>query len=130
MNDEIGPDLREISETIWFGLNMRQLISSVTGIVLAVMIWMLCRDRLGQQYTSWLCCAAVAPCACIGFVKVQGQPFERFALSLLKFAFLESKELPFRSNDINVTLLSKRCEKLKVEEGDADENAEDVRKVG
>ena len=130
MNDEIGPDLREISETIWFGLNMRQLISSVTGIVLAVMIWMLCRDRLGQQYTSWLCCAAVAPCACIGFVKVQGQPFERFALSWLKFAFLESKELPFRSNDINVTLLSKRCEKLIVEEGDADENAEDVRKVG
>ena len=130
MNDEIGPDLREISETIWFGLNMRQLISSVTGIVLAVMIWMLCRDRLGQQYTSWLCCAAVAPCACIGFVKVQGQPFERFALSWLKFAFLESKELPFRSNDINVTLLSKRCEKLTVEEGDADENAEDVRKVG
>lgn len=130
MNDEIGPDLREISETIWFGLNMRQLISSVTGIVLAVMIWMLCRDRLGQQYTSWLCCAAVAPCACIGFVKVQGQPFERFALSWLKFAFLESKELPFRSNDINVTLLSKRREKLKVEEGDADENAEDVRKAG
>ena len=114
MNDEIGPDLREISETIWFGLNMRQLISSVTGIVLAVMIWMLCRDRLGQQYTSWLCCAAVAPCACIGFVKVQGQPFE----------------LPFRSNDINVKLLSKRREKLKVEEGDADENAKDVRKVG
>lgn len=130
MNDEIGPDLREISETIWFGLNMRQLISSVVGIVLAVMIWMLCRDRLGQQYTSWLCCAAVAPCACIGFVKVQGQPFERFALSWLKFAFLESKELPFRSNDINVKLLSKRREKLKVEEGDADENAEDVRKVG
>lgn len=130
MNDEIGPDLREISETIWFGLNMRQLISSVVGIVLAVMIWMLCRDRLGQQYTSWLCCAAVAPCACIGFVKVQGQPFERFALSWLKFAFMESKELPFRSNDINVTLLSKRHEKLKVEEGDADENAEDVRKAG
>ena len=130
MNDEIGPDLREISETIWFGLNMRQLISSVTGIVLAVMIWMLCRDRMGQQYTSWLCCAAVAPCACIGFVKVQGQPFERFALSWLKFAFLESKELPFRSNDINVKLLSKRREKLKVEEGDANENAEDVRKAG
>lgn len=130
MNDEIGPDLREISETIWFGLNMRQLISSVTGIVLAVMIWMLCRDRLGQQYTSWLCCAAVAPCACIGFVKVQGQPFERFALSWLKFAFMESKELPFRSNDINITLLSKRREKLTVEEGDADENAKDVRKAG
>lgn len=130
MNDEIGPDLREISETIWFGLNMRQLISSVVGIVLAVMIWMLCRDRLGQQYTSWLCCATVAPCACIGFVKVQGQPFERFALSWAKFAFLESKKLPFRSNGINVTLLSKRREKLKVEEGDADENAEDVRKAG
>ncbi len=131
MNYEIGPDLREISETIWFGLNLRQLLSSVVGIVLSVLIWVLLRDRLGQQYTSWLCCAAVAPCACIGFVKVQGQPFERFALSWLKFAFLESKELPFKSNDINVKLLSARRDKVtKGKDGDADENAEDVREAG
>lgn len=126
MNYEIGPDLREISESIWFGLNLRQLLSSVIGIVLSVVIWMLCRDRLGQQYTSWLCCAVVTPCACIGFVKVQGQPFEQFALSWLKFMLLERKELPFQSNDVNVQLLSKRREKVKAEEGDADENAENV----
>lgn len=132
MNHKIGPDLREFSETVFFGLNMRQLISSLVGIALSVTIWLTLCDRLGQQYTSWLCCAAVAPCACIGFIKVQGQSFERFAVSWIKYRFLESHKLRYRSNDINALLLAKRLNTVVKERkgGDADENAESVRKAG
>ena len=113
MDRKITTDLREVSGTVYFGLNLRQLVSSAVGIVLSVLVWVSFCDTLGNQYTSWLCCAAVAPCACIGFVKIQGQPFERFALAWLRFQFLEGKELSWKSNDINVLLLSKKLNSIK-----------------
>ena len=40
MHTEIGQDIREYQETIFFGLNMRQFICSVLGIIAAVALWM------------------------------------------------------------------------------------------
>lgn len=113
MEGKITTDLREVSGTVYFGLNMRQLIWSAVAIVASIVVWLHCHDALGKDYTSWLCSSVVAPCVCIGFVKIQGQPFERFALAWLCFQILERKELCWKSNDLNVQILSKKLNTIK-----------------
>lgn len=105
MHTEIGQDIREYQETIFFGLNMRQFICSVLGIIVAVALWMALSPRIGAELASWLCCIGVVPFAAVGFVKINGQRFERFALAWFKFTFLEPKVLKFRTGDLLVNLL-------------------------
>ncbi len=128
MENRIGTDLREVSESVFFGLNLRQLIAGGIGIVLSVIIWISFSERLGSDYTSWLCCAVVTPCACVGFIKIQGQPFERFALSWLRFTFLERKELSWKS-ELNLRLIKRKLDAIKREpKPDGKENVTDNEK--
>lgn len=66
MHTEIGQDIREYQETIFFGLNLRQFVCSVLGILAAVALWMALSPRIGAELASWLCCLGVATFAAGG----------------------------------------------------------------
>lgn len=129
METEISKDIREYTESVYFGLNLRQFVCSILGIAAAVVIWMTLQPWLGTQLTSWLCCFAVAPFAAVGFVKWNGQTFEQMALAWFKFAFLSSKQLKFRSNNLFVLLLENQLEPMIKEEIHTHENTEDDSKA-
>lgn len=44
----------------------------------AVGAYFLLNERLSTEVTSWVCMACAIPCALIGFIRFQGQTFERF----------------------------------------------------
>ena len=65
-------------EHLFFGLSMRQFVSAALAVGSAVGAYFLLRDRLGTELTSWVCMACAAPCALLGFIRIQGQTFEKF----------------------------------------------------
>lgn len=44
----------------------------------AVGAYFLLNERLGTEVTSWVCMACAIPCTLIGFIRFQGQTFDRF----------------------------------------------------
>ena len=69
MEVKINKEIREYSESIFFGLNLRQLIFSLLAMGAAVAVYFLCKEPLGTQATSWLCILSAIPFALLGFVR-------------------------------------------------------------
>ena len=63
---------------MFFGLSLRQFMSAALAVGSAVGAYFLLNERLGTEVTSWVCMACAMPCALIGFIRFQGQTFERF----------------------------------------------------
>ena len=59
MEVKINKEIREYSESIFFGLNLRQLIFSLLAMGAAVAVYFLCKEPLGTQATA--SCSAFMP---------------------------------------------------------------------
>lgn len=73
---KINKEIRDYTESIMFGLSLRQSVFSILACGSACIIYFLCSDKLGQEITSWLCMLAVIPFACFGFIRFQGMFME------------------------------------------------------
>ncbi|MEG2188685.1 MAG: PrgI family protein, partial [Christensenella sp.] len=69
MEVKINREIREYQESIFFGLNLRQLVFSILAVGVAVAIYFGLKAPLGTETVSWLCILGAAPFAAIGFVK-------------------------------------------------------------
>ena len=72
MEIKVNKEIRNYTESIAFGLNLRQCFFSVLACIVAVAIYFLFIDHLGMEMTSWLCMLGAAPFAALGFIKYQG----------------------------------------------------------
>ena len=63
MEVKINKDIREIQETIFFGLSMRQFIFSVLACIVAVILYFLLKGHLGIETLSWVCILGAVPFA-------------------------------------------------------------------
>ena len=82
MEVKINKDIREFSESIFFGLSLRQFIFSVIACIFAVVLYFALKPYLGLETLSWVCILGAAPFAVLGFVKYNGMTAEK-----LLFAF-------------------------------------------
>ena len=57
----INKEIRDYSETIFFGLTLRQCIFSALACAVAVGLYFLLRPCLGMEALSWICILAAAP---------------------------------------------------------------------
>lgn len=64
---KINKEIRDYTESIFFGLSLRQSIFSIIACIIACGFYFLCKDRLGTEMTSWLCMLGAAPFAAFGF---------------------------------------------------------------
>ena len=80
MEVKINKEIREYSESIFFGLNLRQLIFSLLAMGAAVAVYFLCKEPLGTQVTSWLCIISAIPFALLGFVRYNGMSAEQLSV--------------------------------------------------
>lgn len=78
MQRSINKEIRHYREDVFMGLNLRQVICSVAAIGLAVVVYFVCKDALGQETASWLCMGAAVPIVAVGFFRFDGLNFERF----------------------------------------------------
>lgn len=100
MEVKINKEIREYTESIFFGLTMRQCFFSVIAIIIAVAIYFFTIDTLGMELTSWLCILGAGPCAALGFVTYQGMNAEEIFITAVHSFLLSKTQLTFQPINI------------------------------
>lgn len=100
MEVKINKDIREFSESIFFGLSLRQFIFSLLACVVAVILYFTLKPHLGLETVSWVCILGAIPFAVLGFVKYYGMTAEQFIVAFIKSEFIIPKKLTFKSKNI------------------------------
>ena len=95
MEVRINREIRDYTESMFFGLSLRQFFFSVLACGVAVGIYLGLNPILGTETTSWLCIVAAFPFAVLGFLKYNGMTAEKFIAAWIKSTFLIPKVLLF-----------------------------------
>ena len=99
MEVKINREIRNYTESMFFGLSLRQFIFSVLACAVAVGLYFLLKPHLGTETVSWVCILGAAPFAALGFVKYNGMTAEKFIWAFIKSEFLMPKKLVFHSQN-------------------------------
>ena len=126
MEININKDIREYTEGVFFGLNMRQLICSGLAVASAVAIYFYARKTVSQEVITYLCIAAAAPFAAIGFIRYNGMPMEKIFVAWMKDNFLVPRRLTVKSNNIYLEALCGFFAKKEKEELNAQEHSDNT----
>lgn len=100
MEVKINREIRDYTEAMFFGLNMRQFVFSLLAVAVAVVIYFALQSYMGIGTLSWLCVLGAAPFAGAGFVTYHGMNCEQFAWAWLKSEVLTPRELHFYPTNI------------------------------
>ena len=100
MEVKINREIRDYTESIFFGLSLRQFVFSLLAILVAVGVYFLLKPSLGTETVSWVCILGAAPFAAMGFIKYNGMTAERFIWAWLRSEFIVPKKLTFRAENI------------------------------
>ena len=95
MEVKINREIREYTESMFFGLSLRQFIFSASACVVAVITYFLLKPIVGLETVSWLCILVAIPFAVIGFLKYNGMHAEEFIWAWIKSEILMPKTLTF-----------------------------------
>lgn len=93
MEIKVNKEIRNYTESIAFGLNLRQCFFSVLACVVAVLIYFICIDHLGMEMTSWFCMLGAAPFAALGFITYQGMNAEQIFITFIRSLILQYTNL-------------------------------------
>lgn len=108
MEVKINKEIRDYTESVYFGLSLRQFIFSILACGMAVLLYFVFRPYFGIETLSWLCILGAAPFAAIGFIKYNGMNAEEFLLAYIRSEFLTPKELVFNPTNYYYELLKGR----------------------
>ena len=108
MEVKINKEIRNYTESVYFGLSLRQFIFSILACGMAVVLYFIFRPYFGIETLSWLCILGAAPFAAIGFVTYNGMNAEEFILAYIRSEFLTPKELTFKPDNFYYELLKDR----------------------
>lgn len=125
MEVKINKEIRNYTESVYFGLSLRQFLFSIVACLVAVLLYFLLKRYFGIETLSWICILGAAPFAAIGFVKYNGMNAEEFVLVYIRSEFLTSKELTFKPTNYYYELL-----KDKIGDDKKDENNKESVQTG
>lgn len=89
MEIKINREIRDYSESLFFGLTLRQFAFSLAAVGVAAALYFLLKDSLGTETVSWVCILTAFPFAFLGFVKYHGMPAEKFIWAFIRSELLE-----------------------------------------
>jgi len=118
---KINREIRNYTESIFFGLSLRQFIFSILACGVAVLLYFLLKDKFGIETLSWVCILGAAPFAAIGFITYNGMSAEQFIYAWIKSEFLIPKHLTFKPTNFYYELLKDKLEK--------EENNENIKNI-
>lgn len=107
---KINREIRNYTESMFFGLSMRQFVFSVLAILVAVGLYFLLKPHFGTETVSWMCILGAAPFAALGFITYHGMTAEQFLWAWLRSELLESKELRFEASNLYYEALKDKLE--------------------
>ncbi len=105
MEVRVNKEIRNYTESMFFGLSLRQFIFSAVACIVAVILYFLLRPYFGVETLSWISILAAAPFAVLGFVKYNGMSAERFVWTWIKHEFFMPKRLLFLPENYNYELM-------------------------
>ena len=110
MEVKINREIRNYTESMFFGLSMRQFVFSVLAILVAVGLYFLLKPYFGTETVSWMCILGAAPFAALGFITYHGMTAEQFLWAWLRSELLEPKELRFEASNLYYEALTDKLE--------------------
>ena len=113
MEVKINKEIRGYTESMFFGLSLRQCIFSALAIGTAILLYFSLRERLGLETLSWLCIIGALPFGAAGFVTYNGMTAEQFFYAYIKSEFLMPKKILFKAENLYDLLLAPDVQKKK-----------------
>lgn len=110
MEVKINKEIRNYTESIFFGLSLRQFIFSICACGVAVLLYFLLKNKLGTETISWVCILGAAPFAALGFITYNGMSSEKFISCFIKSEFIIPKYLTFKPTNYYYELLKSSIE--------------------
>ena len=110
MEVKINREIRNYTESMFFGLSMRQFVFSVLAIIVAVGLYFLLKPHFGTETVSWMCILGAAPFAALGFITYHGMTAEQFLWAWLRSELLEPKKLRFEASNLYYEALKDKLE--------------------
>lgn len=104
MEVKINKEIRQYTESIFFGLSLRQCICSLLACGIAVAIYFTLKPITNTTTVSWLCMAGAVPFALLGFVRYNGMTAEKFFMAWIKSEILMPKRLTFKPSNYYLNL--------------------------
>jgi hypothetical protein len=93
MEVKTNREIRSYTESIFFGLSLRQFIFSILACGISAGIYFGLKDYFGTETVSWMCIVGAAPFAAINY---HGMSAEQFVWAWVKSEFLFPKRLRTR----------------------------------
>jgi len=100
MEIKINREIRDYTESMFFGMSLRQCVFSALAVAIAVGLYFILNPRLGTETVSWVCVLGAAPFAAMGFVKYNGMTAEQFLWAWLCSELIVPKKLMFEPENI------------------------------
>ena len=107
MEVKINREIRNYTESMFFGLSLRQLVFSVLAVGVAIGLYFLLKPYVGTETVSWMCILGAAPFAAMGFVSYHGMTAEQFLWVWFRSEVLEPKEIIFEPVNLYYELMKK-----------------------
>ena len=115
MEVKINKDVREYTESMFFGLSLRQFVFSFIALIVAVVIYFWLKPHFGTETVSWMCVLGAAPFAALGFINYHGLNAEQLLWVWLKSEIIEPKKLIFESTTLYYDVLKENITKREKE---------------
>ena len=100
MEVKINREIGDYTESVYFGLSLRQFIFSILACGVAVGLYFLLKPLFGIETLSWVCILGAAPFAAIGFFSWHGMTAEKAFFAYLRSEILMPNELKFKSRNL------------------------------
>lgn len=100
MEVKVNKEIRNYTESIYFGLSLRQFIFSILACLMAVLLYFIMKPYFGLETLSWLCILGASPFAALGFITYNGLTAEQFVWAWIKSELLIPREIKFESNNV------------------------------
>ena len=100
MEIKINHEIRNYTESMFFGLSMRQSVFSLLAMIVAVGLYFLFKPYVGTETVSWMCILGAAPFAALGFITYHGMTAEQFLWAWFRSELLEPRQLRFESSNL------------------------------
>lgn len=114
MEVKINREIRDYTESMFFGLSLRQFLFSILAVAVAVVIYFGLRNFVGTDTMSWICILGAFPFAALGFIKYHGMTAEQFIWAWVKSELLMPRHLTFEPLNLYYEVLKdsiETCEK-------------------
>jgi hypothetical protein len=114
MEIKINKEIRNYTESIFFGLSLRQLTFSILACLTAVALYFILKPHLGLETLSWLCILGAVPFGVVGFIRYHGMSAEKFIWAYIKSEILTPKKLKFHAVNIYYELHMNKKKERKI----------------